>query len=178
MKASTPIARMVQTMLAEGVPPDAIVSAVEGAEAASSPQRGGRGMRLPAGWEPSTELIRYALAQGFSLGDVEVQAEKFKNYWLAKAGASAVKRDWGATWRNWILNAVERRNAGHSGYRAASGAPPTAGSRPTGADAVIAGMGRLAHQRAANRHSTGADERPMASGGDSSGQPDLEYGGT
>ena len=30
--------------------------------------------------------------------------EKFRNYWHARAGPGAVKRDWNATWRNWLIN--------------------------------------------------------------------------
>jgi uncharacterized protein YdaU (DUF1376 family) len=30
--------------------------------------------------------------------------DQFKDYWIAKAGASGVKSDWTATWRNWVRN--------------------------------------------------------------------------
>ena len=35
------------------------------------------------------------------------EAIKFKNHWLAKSGRDAVKRDWVATWQNWVIRAIE-----------------------------------------------------------------------
>lgn len=68
-----------------------------------------RGTRLPADWIPSDLDRAYALKQGFSAPAVERIAEKFRNYWQAKTGASATKIDWPATWRNWVLEEAERR---------------------------------------------------------------------
>lgn len=36
--------------------------------------------------------------------DHQLEAAKFTDFWHAKAGAGGVKRDWPATWRNWIRN--------------------------------------------------------------------------
>jgi hypothetical protein len=73
----------------------------------------GRGSRLPADWTPSAADIAFALDRGMRRDRVDAEAEKFRNYWLAKSGAGAVKRDWPATWRNWTLSALERfPNAG------------------------------------------------------------------
>ena len=33
---------------------------------------------------------------------VAYEFDCFLDYWRAKAGAGGVKRDWAATWRNWI----------------------------------------------------------------------------
>ncbi|MFQ5622425.1 MAG: hypothetical protein ACE5FS_03415 [Paracoccaceae bacterium] len=38
----------------------------------------------------------------------EREAEKFTDYWLARAGAGGVKLNWEATWRNWCRTAAER----------------------------------------------------------------------
>jgi hypothetical protein len=69
-----------------------------------------RGSRLESEWWPSTSEVEYALAKGLDLARVSLEAEKFRNYWTAKAGAGASKLDWTATWQNWILNAKEPRN--------------------------------------------------------------------
>ena len=37
---------------------------------------------------------------------VDMQADQFGDYWRAKTGAAATKRDWPATWRNWCRRAV------------------------------------------------------------------------
>ena len=72
-----------------------------------------RAMRLEKDWWPTPENIEYALAKGLSLDRVNVEAEKFRNYWTAKAGKDAAKLDWDATWQNWILKALETPN-GHA----------------------------------------------------------------
>ena len=47
------------------------------------------------------------------------------NYWTAKTGSAAVKKDWAATWRNWMLSA--------QGYAERDGWKPQA-SGPSSAD--------------------------------------------
>jgi hypothetical protein len=168
-------------MLSDGVAHDAIVRAVETAESGNgrrtSRERDKRGTRLPPDWAPSSDLVGYAVAQGLTVERADLEAEKFKNYWSAKSGTGAVKRDWDATWRNWILNVVERRHGGPSS-RGAFGATSITGPRPTRTDAVVAGMGRLAHRRAANRYATGSGDRQMEADADPSGELDLDGGGT
>jgi hypothetical protein len=36
---------------------------------------------------------------------------KFRDFWRAKTGAAATKRDWDATWRNWCRNEHDRSPA-------------------------------------------------------------------
>ena len=50
-----------------------------------------RGSRLPDDWELSQELGDWAVDQGFTGIEVEKQADKFKDYWKAVAGAKGVK---------------------------------------------------------------------------------------
>ena len=100
-----------------------------------------RATRLRTDWQPSPADVQFGLGRGLSQRELATEAEKFKNYWTAKSGASATKHDWGATWRNWILNLMERRNHGHPGY---SGKVGVARRQTTGSDAVLAGMARLA----------------------------------
>jgi hypothetical protein len=37
-------------------------------------------------------------------GKLSERRQRFRDYWLAKAGAHARKVDWLATWRNWVRN--------------------------------------------------------------------------
>jgi hypothetical protein len=59
----------------------------------------GRGSRLPVDWQFSSAEVAFALDRGVARSRVDTEAEKFRNYWTAKSGAGATKRDW-ATWRN------------------------------------------------------------------------------
>jgi hypothetical protein len=58
-----------------------------------------------------------AIDIGLSPSQAQSESSKFKDYWTAKAGAGATKRDWPATWRVWCRTAVER-----TPYR--QGSPP------------------------------------------------------
>jgi hypothetical protein len=113
-----------------------------------------RGSRLSSDWGPSTSEIAFAVDRGMTLELAHVEAEKFRNYWTAKTGVNATKRDWSATWRNWIITAMER---GNGAGRIGGFAPRTfdASRRSaTGSDAVLAGMGRLAHRLDERRRPT------------------------
>lgn len=59
------------------------------------------GSRIPVDWEPS--MVGLSVPQDFS---VEGESEKFRDYWTA-ATRNATKRDWQATWRNWVRRSVE-----------------------------------------------------------------------
>lgn len=67
-----------------------------------------RGTRLPPDWEPDDDLQAWTKAEQPSW--TPTHADKilasFKDYWTAKAGASGVKLDWDATWRNWVRKEV------------------------------------------------------------------------
>jgi hypothetical protein len=158
----TPIAAELQVHFERGGSPAEGVRLVAMLERASS--RAGaakprprelapRGTRLPTNWEPSDPEIAFALDRGMPQARVSTEAEKFKNYWTAKSGAGATKRDWSATWRNWIITTMERSN-GLANYRGENPRAINASRRAaTGSDAILAGMGRLARQ---------VDERRMA----------------
>jgi len=57
-----------------------------------------RGSRLPADFEPDLEYARKQLSDI----DAAAEADRFKDFWMAKSGKEACKADWPATWRNWI----------------------------------------------------------------------------
>lgn len=77
-----------------------------------------KGSRLHADWHPSADEINEAIRIGLTFDQATAEAEKFRDYWTAKAGRDAVKLDWLATWRNWCRNAKAR------------GSPRGAASRP------------------------------------------------
>ncbi|GAN55234.1 hypothetical protein [Tanticharoenia sakaeratensis] len=85
-----------------------------------------RASRLPADWQPDPEQRQYALDHGVDPGR---EAENFREYWLAKAGQSATKTDWGLTWRSWVRRSAER---GPQGYR--PGFAPNADDRRRASD--------------------------------------------
>jgi len=61
-----------------------------------------RGSRLSADWKLSAEDEAFART-GLTVEAIGVEAEKFRNHWIAAPGQKGVKRDWSATWRNWCL---------------------------------------------------------------------------
>jgi hypothetical protein len=115
---ATPIAAELQAHFdrggspAEGVRLVAMERAGARALAVIKPRKEstGRGSRLPADWQPSHSEAAFALDRGMPQARLNTEAEKFRNYWTAKSGAGATKRDWSATWRNWIITAMERGN--------------------------------------------------------------------
>jgi hypothetical protein len=42
--------------------------------------------------------------------NIDLEAERFANYWAAKSGSGATKVDWLRTWINWVLNAKGSNN--------------------------------------------------------------------
>lgn len=71
------------------------------------PPQKSRGEFLPQDWKPGTEGQRMAIAELGSREAALRELEKFRNYWFAKSGADGRKRDWEATWRNWIMRAAD-----------------------------------------------------------------------
>ena len=79
---------------------------------AKAPQK--KGTRLSETWVLSPEEKSFAAAQGLTPQEIFNEADKFRDYWTALSGQRATKRDWTATWRNWIRN---RRSAPGQGQR-------------------------------------------------------------
>ncbi len=76
-------------------------------EANASPKKTERGSRLPAEWQLPAPWGQEIVDKGVDATLVRHQAERFKNYWLAKPGKDGTKLDWRATWRNWMAKHVE-----------------------------------------------------------------------
>jgi uncharacterized protein YdaU (DUF1376 family) len=66
-----------------------------------------RGTRLAAEWRPN-ERDWIDAANLLGSRQTENELAKFRDYWPAQPGKSAVKLDWDATWRNWVRRAAER----------------------------------------------------------------------
>lgn len=62
-----------------------------------------RGTRLSEDWELSEEQKQFCKQERPDLDPIKVSAG-FKDYWISVAGAKGVKKDWDATWRNWVRN--------------------------------------------------------------------------
>jgi hypothetical protein len=74
-------------------------------------KRSPTGSRLPPDWKPSEEETGWARKERPDL-DIAKQADRFRDYWIAKTGKEATKLDWTATWRNWIRNAHAEKTNG------------------------------------------------------------------
>lgn len=72
-----------------------------------------RGARLAENWVLPDDWRAWAGAERPDV-DVGLEAQKFRDYWIGKAGADARKLDWLATWRNWIRNVKGTKNGGKS----------------------------------------------------------------
>jgi len=62
-----------------------------------------RASRLPNNWEATDEQLSFCRKERPDL-DAFVVASRFRDYWVAVAGAKGRKLDWDATWRNWVRN--------------------------------------------------------------------------
>lgn len=74
-----------------------------------------RASRLSADWVPNQSDVNEAFGMGLTMQEIDNEAAKFRDYWIAKSGQSATKLDWSATWRNWTRRAVESRG-GKAGF--------------------------------------------------------------
>lgn len=83
----------------------------EEAKASSMPRK--RGSRMAESWILPRPWGEWAMAQGMPEARVRTEADRFRDYWLAKSGREAAKLDWQATWRNWIRTALERAPQQH-----------------------------------------------------------------
>lgn len=62
-----------------------------------------RGCRLNENWVLPDEWLVWSQTNfpAASIEKIKTEADKFRDYWIAKPGAQACKLDWQATWRNW-----------------------------------------------------------------------------
>jgi len=106
---------------------------------AKEKSNGTRGARLAKDWRPSEQDICFARAEGLTDDRTEREAERFRDYWWAQPGQRGVKRDWRATWRNW----VRRCKDGFGG----NGVAKPERTQESDRRAILAGLGLTAERR-------------------------------
>ena len=57
-------------------------------------------------WVPDDRDCAYALARGWTYDQIETEAERCRNHWLANGKTMA---DWHAVWRNWVISPFQQR---------------------------------------------------------------------
>lgn len=68
--------------------------------------RAARGTRLDEGFAVTGPMLDWAAVK-VPLVDLELETEKFRNYYASVSGTRGVKLDWIAAWRTWMLKAVK-----------------------------------------------------------------------
>lgn len=84
-----------------GSPEQRAVSSELGAEEQGA-DRAKRGTRIPEPFVLTGEMKHWAAEKTPDV-DVNLATQMFVNHWRAKTGRDATKRDWTATWENWLL---------------------------------------------------------------------------
>lgn len=96
-----------------------------------------RGTRIPEDFVVTPKMVEWAKVKTPRV-DGRRETEKFINFWTAKAGREAIKIDWAATWRNWMLTADERLPKNQtSGYQSQTDLNIVEFMGRTGTDAQI-----------------------------------------
>lgn len=85
-----------------------------------------RGTSIPEDWQPTPELIAFAISEGLTESEVSRETDRFRNHFLAKSTVKdGRKSDWPATYRNWITSphglAAKKRDRGLAGRSNAPG---------------------------------------------------------
>lgn len=99
-----------------------------------------RGTRLPEDWQPTQKLIETARQEGLTDAQIERELARFRDYWLAATGRNATKRDWDATFRNWVREAADRQRRSRGSSTGGHG--PSSGGR---FGAMQRALARVAH---------------------------------
>ena len=68
------------------------------------PRGSARGRRISENWAPSPVDIAFAQKKGLAPEEIRHEADRFRDHFLSKTGRDAAKKDWAATWRNWITS--------------------------------------------------------------------------
>lgn len=70
------------------------------------------GARISPDWRPDQESHAFAEKLGLDATTIANIAAQFRDYWIAKPGKDGAKLDWGAAWRTWIRNHIDRHGSG------------------------------------------------------------------
>ena len=104
-------------------------TSLEQPKRAGSPKSGARGSRIPANWTPTPKDYAFASSEGLTREDINREADKFRDYWIAASGRTACKLDWEATWRNWIRSDLRKRPGSGPGNASRNGSRTSAFDR-------------------------------------------------
>jgi len=64
------------------------------------------GRRIADDWQPNDVDVAFAARHGLAGDDLAHEIAKFVNHWRQRAGPDALKADWSAAWRSWVLRFV------------------------------------------------------------------------
>lgn len=97
----------------DGIQQDsAVQSSTEQSSTEQTPPKGG-GARLRATRIPEPFLVTQGMREWAATEtptvDVDRSTRTFVDYWRAESGAKATKRDWIATWRNWLRRDADKQ---------------------------------------------------------------------
>ncbi len=100
------------TFLTEGMDSETEMSIYEDAKQAlaeyEKKKKPKRATRLPDDWQLPDEwgdwAMKYCASKGLpdAFSFIVAQGAEFKNFWVSKPGAGAVKLNWYLTWQNWV----------------------------------------------------------------------------
>jgi hypothetical protein len=124
-----------------------------------------RATRLPSDAEPSDRNLADAAAIGLKPPEIEQQWRRMRD-WSVSAPKGACL-DWDARWRNWCETYIGGRNEYAISKPRTFG---TTGPAATGADAILAGMGRIADRIAARKLAERKDGLDLACEPDAGGE--------
>ncbi len=84
------------------------VASQRDSDAAAPSKKLSRGARIPDDFQPRQEDLD-AMRGECPQVDLDAETRIFRDYWVAVPGAKGVKKNWHATWRNWIRRAAQRQ---------------------------------------------------------------------
>lgn len=87
-----------------------LMLAVDGGRRQPAPHPG---TRIPPDWSPSEIDRAFARDKALSPREVDREAQRFRDHYLAAPGERGVRADWSATWRKWVLGVLDRKEQAH-----------------------------------------------------------------
>lgn len=139
-------------------------------ELESKKKKKSKGGVLPADWRPRPEERAYGRSLGLSETQIDRAAEKMRRWAITNAHRQvARKSNWDLTFRNWLDGDAERitKPGGWDGSAYEVGSVAIGRSAAPHADALVAGMGRVAARRHAERESARREVDEVAGRADS-----------
>ncbi len=83
-----------------------------------------KGTRLPKDWQPVGKFAAFCVERDMTPTEIKFVADEFRNYWIAKPGQGALKRNWLATWENRVREWLYRQGRPTDPPPANDGASP------------------------------------------------------